>query len=221
MGNLKDTIEHARFGNTNAQETIRFIDTKIGVALAFLGAICGGAYNIWSTSIKSLAFNGITMDWMSVFITLSVLCFIGFIVCLVRAVHFCCKGLSPRPPNTEGNKVKHSILFPYIPNNDFSKEYRAGVNKLTTGMSDEEILSEFEDQSVVLGQIIAAKLMATKVAIANLKWLVYFLLAMSCLLCATKCASKTCIKIKDKHHLQYNVDGVKSNSQETAIIREP
>jgi hypothetical protein len=225
MPSKKDIVEHARYGNTNAQETIRFIDTKIGVALAFLGAICGGAYSIWATSLKSLISTlistGLKMNWLSVLIVLSALCLIGFLVCLVRTIHFCCLGLSPRPPNTEGNKVKHSVLFPYVPSSNCVSEYRTGISKLTAEMPHEEILSEFEDQSVVLGQIIAAKMAATKTAITNLKWLVYFLITMSCVLTVFKCLPKKTSSAKGKTQLQCKTDQPKTNLNQTPIIRSP
>jgi len=222
MSDKRETIEHAQFGNKNAQETIRFMDKKIGVALAFISAICGSAYSVWSNSGNALLSGVSKMDWWSVIMGLTILSLVGFLVFLIRVIHYCCKGLVPKSPESGNAKVRHSVLFPFVPCNGKVDDYREGIKKLTTGMTDQDILEEYEDQSVILGQILASKMDASKAALLNLKWLFFFLISMCSFLGLVNVHAKNNEKAKKVTTVCNEKETLKPNEgNKCPIIRAP
>lgn len=188
MFNKELTIEHAKFGLTNAQETIRFVDTKIGVVLTFLIFLCGGAFH-WAGNSEILT----AMKDEERVVWVVGVASLGFLACFVVAVWFCFEGLTARMPQEANARDKYSVLFPYIPlyvyrgknrgkQQVFKKrvdEYRQGFSKICAGMETQMIAREFADQFMALGFILHRKVSACRNAIKWLLWVLFCVIILN------------------------------------------
>ena len=142
------TIEHARLGLTNTQNTIAFVDKKIAMGISVISVILGFVYprGIVGRTIVSVCRGATSIDWFAViYILLMVFAMFAIGLALFHAY----KTIFPRPPSRKGSWV----LFPFNAKDDDSL-YTAIDNKFAgNGMSDREILNEFRDQLSILGYI--------------------------------------------------------------------
>lgn len=173
MTQEEKTIEHARFGLTNAQNTIAFIDKKIAAGIAIVSVILGLVFPkafVWSAVKASLA-RASEIDWSVVFVF--VFCVFGLVSIVFVAIH-AYKTIFPRTPSFS----REWVLFPFsIANVDEkSSLFKTMAEKLSSsGMKDAEILEEFRDQLAVLGGIQAKKMIHCK---ATFQWLGWFLFSL-------------------------------------------
>lgn len=177
MSTEEKTIEHARFGLTNTQSTIVFIDKKIAAGITIVSVILGLVFPknfVWS-AVKTTLAKALTIDWLTVLFLGC--CLLGLVSIVFAAIH-AYKTIFPRSPTLP----REWVLFPFS-NKEVNEQcdlYRTIEHKLAgSGMTDRDILDEFRDQLSVLGGIQAKKMTHCK---ATFKWLGWFLLAMLILL---------------------------------------
>lgn len=177
---VEKTIDHARFGLTNAQNTIAFIDKKVAAGIAIVSFILGVAFpKTFAWSAIKLALSRITEINWAVVSVLGCLAF-GLISIAFAAIH-AYKTIFPRTPSFS----REWILFPYSESevNEECSLYKSIEQKLAgSGMSAKDILEEFRDQLAVLGGIQAKKMSHCK---ATFSWLGGFLFSMASLVVAS------------------------------------
>ena len=173
MGTENKTIEHARLGLTNTQNTIAFVDKKIAMGISVISVILGFVYprGMVGSAIVKVCRNAYLIDWFSVVFLLILL----FTVITVGfSLYHAYKTIFPRPPARKGSWV----LFPFAVKDDDAL-FTAIDNKFAgSGMTEREILNEFRDQLSILGYIQAKKMSHCK---ATFQWLGWFSLALSIL----------------------------------------
>jgi hypothetical protein len=157
---LKDTLEHAREGYQNAQEVIKFLDTKTAVVTG-LSTLLGGFLLVvlkWSVELdggRSPSLGQVTSAypciaaWLYLFVLVSLL---AAIVCLCSAVWSVIARARPTKLENE-----FTVLFPWYRQRDAADACRVFERKLS-GMTKVEILKEYEDQLRIVGMILGRKL---------------------------------------------------------------
>ena len=164
------TIEHARMGLTNTQNTIAFVDKKIAMGISVISVILGFVYprGMVGRAIAKVCRDSVFIDWFSVVFLFAV----GFaIITVALALFHAYKTIFPRTPTRNGNWV----LFPFTVKDDDTL-YTAINNKFAgSGMTDRDILNEFRDQLSILGYIQAKKMSHCK---ATFQWLGWFSFAL-------------------------------------------
>lgn len=158
---FKEGIRHAESGYKNAQDVIKFIDTKAGVIAGFafvgLGVVLQGIKEFlgFSKDVQNVIVDAFLRHphcALAIFITsgLSSLCGV------------CCVGLVVRcvtaRPRRIASKAKHTILFPHW-NEDAEYGYaREHFEKLESGLTHKEIAIEYGDQLLNVGAILHKKI---------------------------------------------------------------
>jgi len=190
MQNAEATLEHARFGITNAQETIRFIDAKIAVILSFLTFLVGQALTLADEIGLRELVRGDGCTWSRLLALLAVAVPVGaLLVCLVKTACYCLDALTARPPEAGLARLTSCVLFPFLPDKGGNRRrgdaavielariqsFRESFAKVSAGMENEEIAAEFADQCGVLGVILGKKMRACNRAIV---WLLLSALAL-------------------------------------------
>lgn len=175
MNKADNTIEHARFGLKNTQNTIAFIDKKVAAGVSIVAVILGFVYPraVVSRTVLDVCSRVSAVDWY-------VVCclFLVLLSCLsvTLALYHAYKTIFPRTPNRGGKWV----LFPFsIRESEDEKLYNELDAKLSNdGMSDTQILEEFRDQLSILGVIQARKMVHCK---ATFQWLGSFVAVLGLL----------------------------------------
>ena len=113
MSAEEKTIEHARLGLTNTQNTIAFVDKKIGMGITVISVILGFVYprGMVGRAIAKVCRDAVLIDWPSV-VFLLVLLFA--IITVGLALFHAYKTIFPRSPTREG----HWVLFPFSVKDD-------------------------------------------------------------------------------------------------------
>lgn len=176
MTQEEKTIEHARFGLTNAQNNIVFIDKKIAAGIAVVSVIIGFVFPkafVWR-AVKSALAKIHEIDWAVVAIL--VFCCLGLVSISFVALH-AYKTIFPRPPSF----TREWVLFPFSTAkvDEESSLFKTMAARLaSSGMKDSEILEEFRDQLAVLGGIQATKMIHCKATFLWLGWFLFSLLIL-------------------------------------------
>jgi hypothetical protein len=163
---LDATLAHAKEGYKNAQDVIRFVDTKTAVITGLSTLIAGSLVGILKWSIESEKDSHATLAdialihpcWIVCFYILVALCFCATFVCITAAVWSVLA--RPRPRNLDN---KFTILFPFYKKRQETDACHVFEKKLK-GMTITEVLTEYEDQLRVVGLIISKKLKHIRVA---------------------------------------------------------
>ncbi len=169
---FKASFDHLAHSLENAQATIRFVDKKIGSAMALLTAVLGFVvpkyvdvkmvFEAWQScacgKVCSLAF-GMTG------------CVCGIL--LLKVLYNVARAMSPRSPSGPWSGGRW-LLFPFWNTPTEGADYdRVTKSKIAAkGISHEDILAEFQEQLCVLGGILGAKMEACTKMFRNL-WLFF------------------------------------------------
>jgi len=157
---VEQTLAHAKAGYKNAQEVIKFVDTKAAVITGLSTVTAGFLLATLKWSIEShgvsrprlyqvTATHTCAAVFFYVFVVLSLL---SLLVCLAAAVWSVIA--RSRPRNLEN---AFTILFPIYRRRDATQACRTFERKLK-GMSKSDILTEYEDQLRIVGMILGKKL---------------------------------------------------------------
>jgi hypothetical protein len=157
---LEETLAHAKAGYQNAQEVIKFVDTKTAVVTGLSTLTAGLLLAVlkWSIEADGVSrpnLNQLTAGHSCVavsFYIFVVLSFLGALACLSAAVWSVIARARPR--NLEN---AFTILFPIYRRRDAVAACKAFEQKLK-GMSRSEIINEYEDQLRIVGMILGQKL---------------------------------------------------------------
>jgi hypothetical protein len=177
----EETLAHAKEGYKNAQDVIRFVDTKTAVITGLSTLIAGSLIGILKWSIESDNDSHATLAdiavihpcWIVCFYVLVALCFSATFVCITAAIWSVLA--RSRPRHLEN---KFTILFPCYKKRHETDACRVFERKLK-GMTINEVLLEYEDQLRVVGLILSKKLKHIRVAsFALLAELFLFFLAV-------------------------------------------
>jgi hypothetical protein len=157
---LEETLAHAKAGYQNAQEVIKFVDTKTAVVTGLSTVTAGFLLAVLKWSIEAdgvsrpdlnqlTAGHSCTAVSFYIFVVLSFVCALA---CLAAAVWSVIARARPR--NLEN---AFTILFPIYRRRDAVAAYSAFEQKLK-GMNRPEIIKEYEDQLRIVGMILGQKL---------------------------------------------------------------
>ncbi|OGV70665.1 MAG: hypothetical protein A2283_11620 [Lentisphaerae bacterium RIFOXYA12_FULL_48_11] len=151
---LSTTIEHAQRGYQNAQETIRFVDTKTGVLTGLCCLLLGAGLELIKTclaiGVYKAPFNGHAIDSWCIVAGIALLIFaISGIGCIIASIH----SLTARPPLAS---TGFTVLFPFFtpPARSTAEEY---ARKIVVGMKESEIAEEYQNQIISVGAILEEK----------------------------------------------------------------
>lgn len=144
---VRDRIEHCHRGLTNAQETIRFIDTKNGVIIGIGAALIGWTATKVIPLIGSLQFNKY-FSWFLGGLVLAVLVLMGMIIL------FSILSLLARAPKPCG---KHLMLFPFVKSEDFDAAH-THYKRQVKNHDITVVLDEYANQLTNLGVICGRKI---------------------------------------------------------------
>lgn len=181
---LDDTIEHAKEGYKNAQDVIKFVDTKTAVVTGLSTLVGGSLVAVLKWSVESEQESRATLQQLAEYHPNTVLwfyifvagCFAATFVCIAAAVWSVIA--RARPDHLEN---KFTVLFPIYKQRDETAACEVLSHKLR-GISKEEILQEYEDQLRIVGMILGKKLKHVRIAcIALLAELLLFVLAVGTL----------------------------------------
>ncbi len=166
-GLIDDTIKHAKSGYENAQNVIKLIDAKAGILIGLSTLAAGflvsvfkwyveidpskGGANFLAAVAKHPAF----IHWAAFLGVLSLIAALGCIGACVWSVV-----ARSRPDNLQ---MPFSVLFPAYPQ-DKEREAAEFFRWKLRGMSQTEMLIEYEDQIRVLGLILSKKLKHNRIA---------------------------------------------------------
>jgi len=191
----EQSLEHARNGYQNAQDVIKFMDTKFGAIIGLSVILCGFILQSLASFLQlpESTQAGVRMlmekhaaetRFLSLCVALSLLCGIG---CIVSAV----SGVMARAPRgtsrwlkilasigiishlPKRKKYKHTVLFPFW--TDSNKAVRSFC-RISRGLSHKEISEEYVSQLWNVGAILKKKIAwvrwATRAFIAQTIFLV-------------------------------------------------
>ena len=145
-------IEHLHRSLVNAQETIRFVDTKnaavTSLSLLLLSGAVSAMHFMVSAAPPYFKFYPLGADLNLLTAAALLVAFVSFILCLTDAA----KSLLPKSPNKRA-----TLLFPF-----YSKHitYQIARDELFRAKGAEGIREEYEIQLEILGNILAAKIPA-------------------------------------------------------------
>lgn len=159
---LEREIKHAETGYKNAQDIIKFMDTKSGVIAGFafvgIGFVLQVAKEFLSipTEMRSLVIDQFKSHpvWAYVIFAIALVSLaagVACVWCVVRCV-------TARPPHITSN-LKHTFLFPFYGTKsrdlDCAMAYYA---KVKIGLTAAEIAAEYEIQLLNVGAILCKKI---------------------------------------------------------------
>jgi hypothetical protein len=156
----EDTLAHAKAGYQNAQEVIKFVDTKTAVVIGLSTLTGGFLLAVLKWSIESDGVSRPTLYQITAAHPCATVLFYLFVaaslcsalVCLAAAVWSVIA--RARPQNLEN---AFTILFPIYRRRNAAAACSTFERKLK-GMSRSEVLMEYEDQLRIVGMILGQKL---------------------------------------------------------------
>jgi len=173
--NLTATLDHAKTGYQNAQDIIKFIDTKTGAVTGLCTLAIGGVLGLvtWFFGLEEgcrLLVLNIFHPCVAAIVLLGLSPIAG-----AGSLVFSLLSLIARSPLTSGQ----TVLFPCLKKtggewDGISQSYK---NKIVAGMTATEIRDEYHDQILNVGIIVQKK-------IARHRWAVGFLMLQLGLLAA-------------------------------------
>ena len=159
--NISETLTHAQKGYDTAQATIQLLDTKVGIITGFSTLMSGFvlAWAKWSVETTANPFSLLDLvDYSAahrlIFGALIIVNFAATFACILWTIWTVIARGRPKNLNE-----RFLVLFPQYHKRDAKEACREFERKLQ-GMSQREILREYEDQLRVLGWILGAKLAA-------------------------------------------------------------
>jgi hypothetical protein len=163
---LSRTLDHVKVGYQNAQEVIKFVDTKTAVVTG-LSTVLGGFLLIvlkWSVELDGVSRPNLEQltaakPCIAILFYLLVLTSLGSaVVCLSAAVWSVIARARPRHLEN-----RFTILFPFYRQRDATDACKVFEQKFK-GMTTVDILNEYEDQLRIVGMILGKKLKHIRVS---------------------------------------------------------
>jgi hypothetical protein len=159
-------LEHARDGYRNAQDVIKFVDTKstivTGLSTLFAGFLIASAkWSIESSPSSHSNFERLSQahPYFAFLIFGSIIVsLVAAMICLTAAVWSVVARLRPGNLNSE-----FTVLFPMYSEGDELRAKRYFRRQLQ-GMQRSDVLEEYEDQLRVVGMILCRKLRHNRIA---------------------------------------------------------
>lgn len=150
------TVDHLNKSLDNAQNTIRFIDTKVGVVASVLSLALGG---VFSCTALPHYFIQLFRDvaWLQILSILILLSAALTIVLFAFGLRAAWKTLNARAPSAPG-RLKYWFLFPLCEKGDYQKIYAEFDARLKKGLEGDAIIEEYKDQLAVLSRIQSDKI---------------------------------------------------------------
>ena len=150
------TVDHLSKSLDNAQNTIRFIDTKVGVVVSVLSLVLGGVFSC--TSLPHYFLQLVRDVSLPQVLSLLILLLATVAVVLFAlGLRAAWKTLNARAPNAPG-RLKHWFLFPLCKKGDYQKLYDEFDKRLKNGLNGDAIVEEYKDQLIVLSRIQSDKI---------------------------------------------------------------
>jgi len=151
---FKNNFEHAKISLSNVQETIRFIDTKVAGAMGFVAVVLGFAISRETLARQLCAKKDIplwaaSVEWVLLGISL---------VLLILAIKEAKDTLSPRVQPIEKSKDTIWTLFPLTTSIDENELNGTLHSRMTKGMDEDDILTEYADQLTINGYVQTEKM---------------------------------------------------------------
>ncbi len=158
MPEFPETVEHARAGYANAQDVIKFIDTKSGVVTGLITVMLGLPFVViqWLAEQGDdamLSLRRISEQspvWSCASLVVLVLGLFSGLIALWSALH----GLLPRSP---AGRAAVTVLFPMFDPQKGKARARRSLARLPRGLSHKQILREYQHQLFRVGQILHEK----------------------------------------------------------------
>lgn len=171
---LANSLEAAKSGYQNAQEVVRFIDTKVGVALALLVflipaplAFVGWQFGL-EKSTSGMIWSGFDQSTVRLFlVSVGFLSLFGGGITSIISLIYGLNCVSPRRPKSHGknglfhNEWKPNVIFPMYAVKDFEAA-RKHFSSLLNGWDEAKILADYSDQLLEIGRILDEKLMCMR-----------------------------------------------------------
>jgi hypothetical protein len=165
------TVDHLSKSLDNAQNTIRFIDTKVGVVASVLSFALGGVFSCTSLPhyFLQLARDVSCPQVLSLLILLLAAAAIVLFALGLRAAW---KTLNARAPNAPG-RLLHWFLFPICKKDEYQKLYAEFDERLKNGLNGDAIIEEYKDQLVVLSRIQSDKIVFCNRMLSFFGWALF------------------------------------------------
>lgn len=167
---LGESFEHAVASYSNAQELVRFLDTKAAAIIGYstlLAAIPFGLFHWAFSGADSGPREEITRWMLTMPIGQSVLG--SLLVCsLLCAAPVILHALAASSARAQTHYTNQTVLFPAHDDND-KVNFEAAIKKLTAGLSKSVRLSEYAAQITEVGRILRQKMLCIGKALFWLK----------------------------------------------------
>lgn len=159
---LAGGIKHAEASYKNAQDVIKFIDTKAGVIAGFafigIGVILQGIKTLLNLNeemqTQIVEMSKLHPAYVIILCGASLLSIILGLLCIWYVV----RCVTARPPSI-ASKLKHTILFPIFNENKDYGFARSYFEKIEAGLTPREIAEEYSAQLLNVGAILYKKIM--------------------------------------------------------------
>lgn len=169
---LASGLEHAKEGYKNAQEIIRFVDTKVGVFTGF--AVLGIGFVLQILKEFFSLPDSIRIQILSIFpehqiwLYMILLILAGSLFCGIYSLWHGIAALVARPPRPNS---KPTILFPFYSESESDwEDAKQCVSKIKSGLTEEQIAREYEIQILNVGSILCKKVDFSRKAATWFKW---------------------------------------------------
>lgn len=174
------TIEHLGKSLDNAQNTIRFIDTKVGVVVSVLSLTFGGVLSCTSLPkhFIQLVRDTPLQQVLSIVILLLGAVTLGLFSLGLRAAWKTIKARAPKAPG----RLTYWFLFPLCKKDTYQNLYDEFGERLKNGLSTDDIVEEYKDQLTVLSRIQNDKLLFCNRMLSYFGWALFCMLICGVLL---------------------------------------
>ena len=165
------TVDHLSKSLDNAQNTIRFIDTKVGVVVSVLSLAFGGVFSCTSLPRYFIQLAR-DVSWSQVLSLLILLLAAAAVVLFALGLSAAWKTLKPRAPDAPGH-LRHWFLFPLCKKGDYQKLYAEFDARLKNGLNGDAIVEEYKDQLTVLSRIQSDKIVFCNRMLSFFGWALF------------------------------------------------
>lgn len=174
------TINHLSSSLDNVQNTIRYIDAKVGIAVSVLSVVFGGILSCSSMPeiLVQLAKSTTSKQWIC-FVTFFAA--IAFVVLMVFGFRAAWQTINARAPTHPG-LLEHWLLFPLSNEKNYAQLYDEFDGKLCNGLSCESVIEEYKDQLTILSRIQNDKIRYCNSMLSFFGWALFSLLICGVLL---------------------------------------
>jgi hypothetical protein len=184
------TLEHAKAGYSNAQEVIRFLDSKAGALIGLSSVTTGLGLVVlkWFIELNErspLSIQTLTIKHPEYIYSAGIVTIVGILLGSI-AILCCLHGLNARSPFRDRRDGRRPpVLFPmYNPDRHLRLAHESFA-KITAGMSERDIAGEYEQQLKRVGAILHEKIACLRYAVKLMEYQVaLFILAFLLLVLA-------------------------------------